>query len=74
MCSASPPRRRELDNVMKKARKEGPDKSDYWNKKLIEVEEKDPNRCEQCYLLNVKNEESIRPSITSCIGHCCFNC
>lgn len=40
----SPPRRRELDNVMKKARKEGPDKSNYWNKKLLEVEEKDPNR------------------------------
>lgn len=50
ICSASPPRRRELDNVMKKARKEGPDKSDYWNKKLIEVEEKDPNRCEQYYI------------------------
>uniref|UniRef100_A0A1B6DTE6 Uncharacterized protein n=1 Tax=Clastoptera arizonana TaxID=38151 RepID=A0A1B6DTE6_9HEMI len=41
---ASPPKRRELDNVMKKARREGPDKSGYWNKKLLEVEEKDPNR------------------------------
>lgn len=59
MCSASPPRRRELDNVMKKARKEGPDKSDYWNKKLIEVEEKDPNRCVQHNFLNVSNKECI---------------
>lgn len=59
MCSASPPRRRELDNVMKKARKEGPDKSDYWNKKLIEVEEKDPNRCVQLNFLNVSNKECI---------------
>lgn len=42
--AASPPRRKEIDNVMKKARKEGTVQSQYWNKKLLEVEEKDPNR------------------------------
>ncbi|CAH0393214.1 unnamed protein product [Bemisia tabaci] len=41
---ASPPRRRELDNMMKKARKDNGSQSQYWNKKLLEVEEKDPNR------------------------------
>ncbi|XP_036334133.1 serine/arginine repetitive matrix protein 1 isoform X2 [Rhagoletis pomonella] len=34
-------KRREIDNVMKKARA---NTNDYWDKKLIEVEEKDPNR------------------------------
>nr|CAD7443036.1 unnamed protein product [Timema bartmani] len=38
------PKRRELDTVMKKARRDGPNQSNYWNKKLLEVEEKDPNR------------------------------
>ncbi|XP_063234081.1 serine/arginine repetitive matrix protein 2 isoform X2 [Bacillus rossius redtenbacheri] len=38
------PKRRELDNVMKKARRDGPTQSSYWNKKLLEAEEKDPNR------------------------------
>jgi hypothetical protein len=42
--TASPPKRRELDKVMKKARRDGPMQSSYWNKKLLEVEEKDPNR------------------------------
>ncbi|XP_066991191.1 serine/arginine repetitive matrix protein 2 [Anabrus simplex] len=42
--AASPPKRRELDNVMKKARREGTTQSSYWTKKLLEVEEKDPNR------------------------------
>jgi hypothetical protein len=42
--AASPPKRRELDKVMKKARRDGPMQSSYWNKKLLEVEEKDPNR------------------------------
>nr|CAD7202999.1 unnamed protein product [Timema douglasi] len=37
------PKRRELDTVMKKARRDGPNQSNYWNKKLLEVEEKDPN-------------------------------
>ncbi|XP_047098772.1 serine/arginine repetitive matrix protein 1-like isoform X1 [Schistocerca piceifrons] len=41
---ASTPRKRELDKVMKKARRDGPNQSSYWNKKLLEVEEKDPNR------------------------------
>ncbi|KAL0279265.1 UNVERIFIED_CONTAM: hypothetical protein PYX00_000866 [Menopon gallinae] len=41
---ASPPRRKEIDNVMKKARREGTAQSQYWTKKLLEVEEKDPNR------------------------------
>ncbi|KAK6624168.1 hypothetical protein RUM43_004519 [Polyplax serrata] len=41
---ASPPRRKEIDNVMKKARREGVAQSQYWTKKLLEVEEKDPNR------------------------------
>lgn len=34
-------KRKELDNVMRKAREF---QSNYWNKKLLEVEEKDPNR------------------------------
>lgn len=34
-------KRKELDNVMRKARES---QSNYWNKKLLEVEEKDPNR------------------------------
>ncbi|EEB16604.1 conserved hypothetical protein [Pediculus humanus corporis] len=43
--AASPPRRKEIDNVMKKARREGTTgQSQYWNKKLLEAEEKDPNR------------------------------
>jgi hypothetical protein len=42
--AVSPPKRRELDKVMKKARRDGPMQSSYWNKKLLEVEEKDPNR------------------------------
>lgn len=29
---------------MKKARREGTTQSQYWTKKLLEVEEKDPNR------------------------------
>lgn len=37
-------RRREIDNVMKKARA-SPNANGYWDKKLLEVEEKDPNRC-----------------------------
>ncbi|XP_044735269.1 serine/arginine repetitive matrix protein 1 isoform X2 [Chrysoperla carnea] len=36
-------RRREIDNVMKKARA-SPNANGYWDKKLLEVEEKDPNR------------------------------
>jgi hypothetical protein len=45
ICFAvSSPKRRELDKVMKKARRDGPMQSSYWNKKLLEVEEKDPNR------------------------------
>lgn len=35
-------KRREIDNVMKKARANTT--NDYWDKKLLEVEEKDPNR------------------------------
>jgi hypothetical protein len=42
--AVSSPKRRELDKVMKKARRDGPMQSSYWNKKLLEVEEKDPNR------------------------------
>ncbi|OXU21780.1 hypothetical protein TSAR_002996 [Trichomalopsis sarcophagae] len=34
-------KRKELDNVMRKARES---QSSYWNKKLLEAEEKDPNR------------------------------
>lgn len=34
-------KRREIDNVMKKARA---NTNDYWDKKLLEMEEKDPNR------------------------------
>lgn len=34
-------KRKEIDNVMKKARASS---NDYWDKKLLEVEEKDPNR------------------------------
>lgn len=34
-------RRKEIDNLMKKARK---DPNDYWDKKILEVEERDPNR------------------------------
>lgn len=36
-------RRREIDNVMKKARA-SPNSNAYWDKKLLEVEAKDPNR------------------------------
>ncbi|XP_065156946.1 serine/arginine repetitive matrix protein 1 isoform X2 [Atheta coriaria] len=36
-------RRREIDNVMKKARA-SPNSNTYWDKKLLEVEAKDPNR------------------------------
>ncbi|CRK98254.1 CLUMA_CG011616, isoform A [Clunio marinus] len=35
-------KRKELDNVMKKARQQPT--NEYWDKKLLEVEEKDPNR------------------------------
>ncbi|XP_051154518.1 serine/arginine repetitive matrix protein 2 [Leptopilina boulardi] len=34
-------KRKEIDNVMRKARES---QSSYWNKKLLEVEERDPNR------------------------------
>uniref|UniRef100_A0A8D8S269 Serine/arginine repetitive matrix protein 1 n=3 Tax=Cacopsylla melanoneura TaxID=428564 RepID=A0A8D8S269_9HEMI len=41
----SPPRRREVDNVVKKARKEtSGSQRTYWDKKILEAEEKDPNR------------------------------
>jgi hypothetical protein len=36
-------RRREIDTVMKKARA-SPNSNAYWDKKLLEVEAKDPNR------------------------------
>lgn len=36
-------KRKEIDNVMKKARQSNAT-NDYWDKKLLEVEEKDPNR------------------------------
>lgn len=36
-------KRKEIDNVMKKARA-GASTNEYWDKKLLEVEEKDPNR------------------------------
>uniref|UniRef100_A0A0A9VWQ0 Neurofilament heavy polypeptide n=2 Tax=Lygus hesperus TaxID=30085 RepID=A0A0A9VWQ0_LYGHE len=39
----SPPRSREIDSVMKRARRSD-SQSTYWNKKLLEAEEKDPNR------------------------------
>lgn len=35
--------RRELENVVKRARKDR-DQSQYWNNKVLEAEEKDPNR------------------------------
>lgn len=35
--------RRELENVVKKARKDR-DQSQYWINKVLEAEEKDPNR------------------------------
>lgn len=38
---ASSSKRKELDNVMRKARES---QSSYWNKKLLEAEERDPNR------------------------------
>ncbi|CAH0553829.1 unnamed protein product [Brassicogethes aeneus] len=38
-------RRREIDNVMKKARAQtSPTANEFWSKKLLEVEAKDPNR------------------------------
>lgn len=37
-------KRKEIDNVMKKARQSNAGPNDYWDKKLLEVEEKDPNR------------------------------
>lgn len=38
-------RRREIDNVMKKARAQtSPTAGAFWDKKLLEVEAKDPNR------------------------------
>lgn len=36
-------RKREIDTVMKKARSAA-DANGYWDKKLLEVEAKDPNR------------------------------
>ncbi|CAH1396745.1 unnamed protein product [Nezara viridula] len=39
----TPPRTREIDSVMKKARRDG-SQSAYWNKKLLEAEEKEPDR------------------------------
>lgn len=36
-------RKREIDTVMKKARS-SPHSNGYWDKKLLEVEAKDPNR------------------------------
>ncbi|CAG2057559.1 unnamed protein product, partial [Timema podura] len=38
-----PPNAENWIQVMKKARRDGPNQSNYWNKKLLEVEEKDPN-------------------------------
>ncbi|KAJ1527659.1 hypothetical protein ONE63_007621 [Megalurothrips usitatus] len=38
------PKRNELNNVMRKARQDNSKPSIYWNKKLLEAEEKDPNR------------------------------
>jgi NF-kappa-B-activating protein len=35
-------KRKEIDNVMKKARQQPA--NEYWDKKLLEAEEKDPNR------------------------------
>lgn len=46
-------RRREIDNVMKKARAQtSPTSGAFWDKKLLEVEAKDPNRlvCGSIYL------------------------
>ncbi|KAG8230736.1 hypothetical protein J437_LFUL011071, partial [Ladona fulva] len=38
------PKHKEIDKVMKKARSESGPQSNYWTKKLLEAEEKDPNR------------------------------
>lgn len=37
-------RRKEIDSVMKKARGSNNGTGDYWDKKLLDIEEKDPNR------------------------------
>lgn len=57
-------RRKEIDNVMKKARA---NTNDYWDKKLLEVEEKDPNRWrhtgyKKMYIEGESSSESDRES------------
>lgn len=57
-------RRKEIDNVMKKARAAT---NDYWDKKLLEVEEKDPNRWrhtgyKKMYIEGESSSESERDS------------
>lgn len=57
-------RRKEIDNVMKKARA---NTNDYWDKKLLEVEEKDPNRWrhtgfKKMYIEEESSSESDRES------------
>lgn len=41
--------RRELENVVKRARKDR-DQSQYWINKVLEAEEKDPNRYAKFFL------------------------
>lgn len=46
--------RRELENVVKRARKDK-DQSQYWINKVLEAEEKDPNRYVNLSMFKVQN-------------------
>lgn len=57
-------KRKEIDNVMKKARQQPA--NEYWNKKILEVEEKDPNRWKhtgfkKMYVNGVRKSRSRSP-------------
>lgn len=57
-------KRKEIDNVMKKARQQPA--NEYWDKKLLEAEEKDPNRWKhtgfkKMYVNGVRKSRSRSP-------------
>jgi NF-kappa-B-activating protein len=60
-------KRKEIDNVMKKARQQPA--NEYWDKKLLEAEEKDPNRWKhsgykKMYVNGVRKSRSRSPRKT----------
>ncbi|KAJ8984690.1 hypothetical protein NQ317_004949 [Molorchus minor] len=58
-------RKREIDNVMKKARAQSsPTSGAFWDKKLLEVEAKDPNRWRHSGYKSLYIDKSSSPSST----------